>query len=70
MLVESGAAVKHIGRTFAQMGRMAPPMTFSVTLQSRPVNQFQEVKPTPTPQQGNQQQSSGQQSAATLKPKE
>lgn len=37
---------------------------------SRPVNQFQEVKPTPTPQQGNQQQSSGQQSTAPPKPKE
>ena len=37
---------------------------------SRPVNQFQEVKPTPKPQQGNQQQSNGQHSGATQKPKE
>lgn len=37
---------------------------------SRPVNEFQEVNPTPTPQQGNQQQSGGQQSGPTQKPKE
>lgn len=37
---------------------------------SRPVNQFQEVKPTPAPQQGNQQQSGGQQTGSAQKPKQ